>query len=67
MNPYDIVHYPQVDTVLATYGINAALMQAVGEIVLGVQTARGVLPVDLPAISGGPASIHKRPEEPKSR
>ncbi len=58
MNPYDMVHYPQVDTLLATYGINSALMQAAGEVILGVRQAQGVLPVDLEAISGGPASIH---------
>ncbi len=67
MNPYDIGHYPHINTVLATYGVNAALMQAVGEIILGVRTAQGVLPVDLPAISGGPANTHTRPAGPKSR
>lgn len=68
MNPYDIVHYPQVDTVLATYGVNAALLQAVGDIILGTLNPQGVMPVDLRAIaSGGPASIRTQPVRQKSR
>ena len=48
MSPYDIVHYPQVDTVLATYGLNASALQTAAEIILGRRQALGVLPVDLP-------------------
>ncbi len=69
MNPYDIVHYPQADTVLATYGLNAAALRAVGEIILGQRQAQGILPVELPTqlstpspnVSAGRASIQKPP------
>jgi hypothetical protein len=52
MSPYDIVHYPQVDTVLATYGLNASALQTAAEIILGKRQAQGVLPVDLPGGNG---------------
>ena len=52
MSPYDIVHYPQVDTVLATYGVNASALQTAAEIILGKRQAQGVLPVDLPGGNG---------------
>lgn len=48
MSPYDIPHYPQVDTVLATYGLNASALQTAAEIILGKRQAQGVLPVRLP-------------------
>ena len=48
MNPYDIVHYPRMGTVLATYGINSFALQTAADIIVGNEEARGVLPVELP-------------------
>ncbi len=50
MSPYDIKNYPEADVVLATYGLNKYVLQTVADIILGNQSARGVLPVDLPDV-----------------
>ena len=50
MSPYDIKNYPEADVVLATYGLNKYVLQTAADIVLGNQSARGVLPVDLPDV-----------------
>lgn len=64
MNPYDIVHYPQVDTVLATYGLNASALQTAAEIILGKRQAQGVLPVDLPGGNDRDFAVLK-PQKPR--
>lgn len=48
MSPYDIPFYPEADTVLATYGLNRAVMQTAADIILGNLKAQGTLPVTLP-------------------
>ena len=48
MSPYDVLHYPQADILLATYGLNKYVLQAAADIILGNQTAQGKLPVALP-------------------
>ena len=50
MSPYDIKNYPEADVVLATYGLNKYVLQTAADIVLGNQSAHGVLPVDLPDV-----------------
>lgn len=47
MSPYDIKNYPEADVVLATYGLNKYVLQTAADIILGNQSAHGVLPVDL--------------------
>ncbi len=71
MNPYDINHYPQINTVLATYGLNAFSLQTAAEIILGKRTALGTMPVRLaeraPTSSSAPSRIPTRRAGPKSR
>lgn len=50
MSPYDIKNYPEADVVLATYGLNKYVLQTAADIILSNQSARGVLPVDLPDV-----------------
>lgn len=50
MSPYDIKNYPEADVVLATYGLNKYVLQTAADIILGNQSARGVLPVNLPDV-----------------
>lgn len=50
MSPYDIKNYPEADVVLATYGLNKYVLQTAADIILGNQSAHGVLPVDLPDV-----------------
>lgn len=50
MSPYDIVHYPQASTVLATYGINKYVLQAAAQVILGQLQPKGTLPVQLSGI-----------------
>ena len=47
MSPYDIKNYPEADVVMATYGLNKYVLQTAADIILGNQSAHGVLPVDL--------------------
>jgi beta-N-acetylhexosaminidase len=48
MSPYDIVHYPTVGTILATYGLNSYSLQTAADVIVGNTQARGVMPVELP-------------------
>ena len=48
MSPYDIVNYPQANTILATYGLNKYVLQTAADIILGNLQAQGKMPVDLP-------------------
>ena len=50
MSPYDIKNYPEADVVLATYGLNKYVLQTAADIILGNQSAHGVLPVNLPDV-----------------
>lgn len=50
MSPYDIKNYPEADVVLATYGLNKYVLQTAADIILGNQSAHGVLPVALPDV-----------------
>lgn len=50
MSPYDIKNYPEADVVMATYGLNKYVLQTAADIILGNQSAHGVLPVDLPDV-----------------
>lgn len=47
MSPYDIVHYPTIGTVLATYGLNSFALQTVADVIVGNAQASGIMPVDL--------------------
>lgn len=48
MSPYDIVNYPQANTILATYGLNKYVLQTAADIILGNLQPQGKMPVDLP-------------------
>ncbi len=61
MSPYDIPHYPNIGTVLATYGLNAFGLQTAADIIVGNAQAQGVLPVDLPDRHERPTSMAPRP------
>ncbi len=63
MSPYDIPHYPQVGTVIATYGLNSFALQTAADIIVGNTQARGVMPVELPNTFERPTVLEqgKRP------
>ena len=48
LNPYEIPSYPQAKTVVALYGPTADAVAVAGEILLGIRSAKGTLPVSLP-------------------
>ena len=48
INPYEIVLYPQAQTVLALYGPTVDTAEVAAEILLGRRAAKGKLPVVLP-------------------
>lgn len=47
LNPYEISQYPNVPAVIAVYGPTQAAMQTAAEVILGITSARGKLPVHL--------------------
>jgi beta-N-acetylhexosaminidase len=47
--PYDAIVYPTVPTVFATYGAEPSMLEALSAALAGETTARGRLPVTLPA------------------
>ncbi|MBO4674701.1 MAG: glycoside hydrolase family 3 protein [Elusimicrobiaceae bacterium] len=51
MSPYDIAHYPQAATVLATYGLNKYVLQTTARIILGEIKPQGKMPVVIPGIN----------------
>lgn len=51
MSPYDIPNYPEVDTILATYGLNRFALSTAGDILLGNIKPQGKMPVDLSALT----------------
>ncbi len=48
--PYDLVAYPAVPTALATYGADAAMLDALGAALASEAAPRGRLPVTLPGL-----------------
>ena len=48
MSPYDIVHYPTIGTVLATYGLNSFMLQTAADVIVGNAQAQGIMPIELP-------------------
>ncbi|MBO5911756.1 MAG: hypothetical protein J6Q05_06255, partial [Elusimicrobiaceae bacterium] len=61
MSPYDIPHYPNIGTVLATYGLNAFGLQTAADIIVGNTQAQGILPVALPDRAQRPTAMANRP------
>ena len=51
MSPYDIPFYPEVNTILATYGLNRFALATAADILLGNIEAQGKMPVDLSALT----------------
>jgi beta-N-acetylhexosaminidase len=49
-SPYDLLSYPDVSTYLATYGQAPVSMEALAEVLFGLEYPRGRLPVDLPGL-----------------
>ena len=50
MSPYDIANYPEVDTILATYGLNRYALSTAADILLGNIEPKGKMPVDIGAL-----------------
>jgi beta-N-acetylhexosaminidase len=53
-SPYDLLSYPEVSTYLATYGRAPVSMEALVDVLLGVEAPRGRLPVELPGLYPAP-------------
>lgn len=53
MSPYDIANYPEVDTILATYGLNRYALSTAADILLGNVEPKGKMPVDIGALKAG--------------
>lgn len=49
-SPYDLLSYPEVSTYLATYGRAPVSMQALAQVLFGIEEPRGRLPVELPGL-----------------
>jgi beta-N-acetylhexosaminidase len=49
-SPYDLSSYPDVSTYLATYGRAPVSMQALAQVLFGIEEPRGRLPVELPGL-----------------
>lgn len=61
MSPYDIVHYPAIGTVLATYGLNSSALRTAADVIVGNTQARGIMPVELPDNFQRPTALQPRP------
>lgn len=48
--PYDLIHFPDVSTYVASYGIQPLHVRAAVEVLFGEQPARGRLPVSIPEL-----------------
>ena len=59
-SPYDLLSYPDVSTYLATYGRAAVSMEALADVLFGLEAPSGRLPVELPGLY--PAAHAARPE-----
>jgi beta-N-acetylhexosaminidase len=49
-SPYDLLRYPQVSTYLATYGLAPVSMDALAQVLVGLEPPQGSLPVELPGL-----------------
>ncbi len=49
-SPYDLLSYPQVSTYLLTYGQAPVSMEALAQVLFGLEAPRGRLPVGLPGL-----------------
>jgi len=47
MSPYEVTSYPKADTVILTYGVNKFSVKTAAEILLGIRSAQGKLPIEL--------------------
>ena len=59
-SPYDLLSYPEVSTYLATYGRATVSMEALADVLFGLEAPRGRLPVELPGLY--PAAHDAPPE-----
>ena len=48
-DPYDIAHFPDAETYVATYGFRAVSMEALSRVLFGEVNPSGKLPVSIPA------------------
>lgn len=65
MSPYDIIHYPAIGTVLATYGLSSFALQTAADVIVGNAQARGIMPVNLPDNFQPPTSMENPPMREK--
>jgi beta-N-acetylhexosaminidase len=49
-SPYDLLSYPEVSTYLLTYGRAPVSMEALAQVLFGMEAPRGWLPVELPGL-----------------
>jgi beta-N-acetylhexosaminidase len=52
-DPYDIAHFPEAETYVATYGFRAVSMEALSRVLFGEVNPSGKLPVSIP-VAGNP-------------
>jgi beta-N-acetylhexosaminidase len=57
-DPYDIAHFTQVDTFLATYAGNAVALRSCARVLFGELTPRGRLPVAIPSATDPDATLY---------
>jgi beta-N-acetylhexosaminidase len=48
--PYDLLAFPEVDTYIAAYGFRRVTLEAIAQLLWGVISPRGKLPVELPGL-----------------
>lgn len=49
--PYDLMHFPQIETYLVTYGILPSQIEAVVKVIFGEIPPQGQLPVSIPGLT----------------
>jgi beta-N-acetylhexosaminidase len=49
-DPFDLRHYPEADVHLASYSIHRESLDAAADVVFGIRSAPGVLPVGIPGV-----------------
>lgn len=59
MSPYDIRHYPEAKTVLATYGITRHSLLGAANVLQGFAKAQGIFPLDKTVLAPVPAPRRK--------
>ncbi|MGB9300647.1 MAG: glycoside hydrolase family 3 C-terminal domain-containing protein, partial [Anaerolineae bacterium] len=67
-SPYDLLSYPEVSTYLATYGRAPVSMEALAQVLFGIEVPRGRLPVELPGLypAGHPSAEYRYFHPPPS-